>query len=201
MNNKPISLLLAAMLMAATPLLATAQNAPQAAVVAAAAPGKAAVGGAVQLQGKIKSLDKKSRSVVVAGPQGGEVFMVLGDEVRNFDQIRVGDLVTLTYAQALALELRKVDNKGIRERVESEQAVRAKPGEKPAGAVEKSVRVIANVVAVNQKAQTVTLRGAKRTVEVAVDNPALLNEIQVGNQVEALYVEAVALEVTAAKGK
>ncbi|MDP3540781.1 MAG: hypothetical protein Q8S26_18945 [Azonexus sp.] len=198
MNKK--SALLAALFLS-MPLLAVAQSAPQAAVVAASAPGQKAIAEAVQLQGKVKSIDKKSRSVVVVGAQGNEIFMALGEEARNFDQIRVGDLVTLTYVQALALELKKVENNGIRERVESEQAVRAKPGEKPAGAIERSVRVVANVVAVNPKAKTVTLRGAKRTVELAVDDAALLKEIKVGNQVEALYVEAVALEVTAAKKK
>ena len=199
MKNSHISLILAAAF-ATLPLAAIAQSAPQAAVMAASAPGKAA-GEVVQLQGKVKSIDKKARSVVVVGPHGNEVQLNAGEEARNFDQIRVGDLVTLTYAQALALKLLKVENNGIRERVESTDAVRAKPGEKSAGAIERTVRVIANVVAVNPKAGTVTLRGPKRTVELVVNDPAQLKEIKVGNQVEAEYVEAVALEVTAAKKK
>ena len=200
MKNSHISLILAAAF-ATLPLAASAQSAPQAAVLAASAPGKAAVGEVVQLQGKVKSIDKKARSVVVVGPHGNEVLLNAGEEARNFDQIRVGDLVTLTYAQALALELRKVANNGIRERVESEDAMRTKKGEKPGVAIEKTVLVIANVVAVNPKAQTVTLRGPKRTVELAVNDPAQFKEIKVGDQVEAKYVEAIAIEVTAAKGK
>jgi len=200
MKNSHISLILAAAF-ATLPLAASAQSAPQAAALAASAPGKAAVGEVVQLQGKVKSIDKKARSVVVVGPQGNEVLLNAGEEARNFDQIRVGDLVTLTYAQALALELHKVANNGIRERVESEDAMRTKKGEKPGVAIEKTVRVIANVVAVNPKAQTVTLRGPKRTVELAVNDPAQFKEIKVGDQVEAKYVEAIAIEVTAAKGK
>lgn len=200
MKNSHISLILAAAF-ATLPLAASAQSAPQAAVLAASAPGKAAVGEVVQLQGKVKSIDKKARSVVVVGPHGNEVQLNAGEEARNFDQIRVGDLVTLTYAQALALELRKVANNGIRERVESEDAMRTKKGEEPGVAIEKTVLVIANVVAVNPKAQTVTLRGPKRTVELAVNDPAQFKEIKVGDQVEAKYVEAIAIEVTAAKGK
>ena len=200
MNKTRISIALAFAVLA-TPVAVVAQQEPQAAVLAATAPGKAAVGEVIQLQGKVSSIDKAKRVVVVTGPQGNHINFNCGEEVRNFDQIRVGDLVTLTYAQALALELRKVANNGIRERIESEQAVRAKPGEKPGAAVEKTVLVIANVVAVNPKAQTVTLRGVKRTVELAVNDPAQLKEIKVGDQVEAKYVEAVALEVTAAKRK
>lgn len=191
----------AAALAFSMPMNSMAQNAPQGAVIAATAPGQAGVAEAVQLQGKIKSVNKKDRSVVIVGAQGNEIFMALGEEARNFDQIRVGDLVTLTYVQALALELRKVDKNAVRERVESQQAVRAKPGEKPAGAIERTVRVVADVVAVNPKARTVTLRGPKRTVELAVNDPEQFKDIKVGNQVEATYTEAMALEVTAAKKK
>jgi Cu/Ag efflux protein CusF len=135
----------------------------------------------------------------LVGPQGNQLVIPAGEDVKNFDQIRIGDLVTLTYVQALVVELKAVENNGIRERVESVNTVAAKPGEKPAGMIEKTVRVVANVVAVNPKAQTVTLRGAKRTVELAVKDPALLKNVKIGNQVEATYIEAVALVVTADK--
>lgn len=198
MNKLPI--ILAATLLAA-PMFAQAQNPPQAAVIVEKAPGAGAVTEAVQLQGKVKSVDKKTRAVVVVGPNGNEILFNLSDEVRNFDQIKVGDLVTLTYAQALVLELRKVANDGIRVRVDKEETLTAKPGDKPGMAVEKSVRVIANVVAVNPKAQTVTLRGPKRTLELAVKDPAMLKNVKVGDQVEGLYTEAVALTVSADRKK
>lgn len=194
-------LTVAATLIFSMPLASLAQNAPQGAAIAATAPGQAAMAEAIQLQGKIKSIDKKSRSVVIVGAQGNEISMTLGEEARNFNQLRVGDLVTLTYVQALALELRKVENKVKSERVESEEAVRSKLGEKPAGAIKRSIRVIADVVAVNPKAKTVTLRGPKQTVELAIEDPAQFKQIKVGDQVEALYTEAVALEVTAGKTK
>ena len=198
MKINKISLLLAAGIFAA-PLAAVAQSAPQAAVVTSQAPGKIGEADAIQLQGKVKSINKKTREVTLVGPQGNQMVIPAGEEVKNFDQIRIGDLVTLTYVQALVVELKAVENNGIRERVESENKVAAKRGEKPAGMIEKTIRVVANVVAVNPKAQTVTLRGAKRTVELAVKDPAMLKDVKVGNQVEATYIEAVALVVTADK--
>jgi Cu/Ag efflux protein CusF len=198
MKINKISLLLAAGIFAA-PLTALAQIAPQVAVVTSQSPGKVGEADAIQIQGKVKSINKKTREVTLVGPQGNQMVIPAGEEVKNFDQIRIGDLVTLTYVQALVLELKAVENSGIRERVESENKVAAKPGEKPAGMIEKTVRIVANVVAVNPKAQTVTLRGPKRTVEVAVKDPAMLKDIKVGNQVEATFIEAVALVVTAEK--
>ena len=109
---------------------AFAQAQPQAVVVAERGPGYVAAAEAAQIQGKVKSVDKKSRFIVVAGPNGGEVGIVAGEEVRNFDQIKVGDLLTLVMRSAIALELKKVENNGIRERRETVTAARAKPGDK-----------------------------------------------------------------------
>ena len=198
MKISKVSLLLAAGIFAA-PLTVLAQSAPQVAVITSQAPGKMGEADAIQIQGKVKSINKKTREVTLVGPQGNQMVIPAGEEVKNFDQIRIGDLVTLTYVQALVVELKAVENNGIRERVESVNTVTAKPGEKPAGMIEKTVRVVANVVAVNPKAQTVTLRGAKRTVELAVKDPAMLKNVKIGNQVEATYIEAVALVVTADK--
>jgi Cu/Ag efflux protein CusF len=191
-------LLTAAILAVSLPFLAHAQSAPQAEGVVATAPGQALAAETIQVQGKVKSIDKKKRNVVVVGEQGNEVTITVGEDARNFNQLRKGDIVTLTYAQALALELQKVSGKVVSERVESEQAVRTKLGDKPGGIVQRSIRVVAEVVVVDLKANTVTLRGPKRTVDMAVNNPAQLKEIKVGDQVEAHYIEAVAIEVSAA---
>ncbi len=197
--KKSVTVLLASSVLAFS-LPAFAQNQPQGVVVAEKAPGAGAISEAVQLQGKVKSIDKKARQVVVVGANGYEVVFTLGEEARNFNQIKVGDLVTLTYTQALALELRKTAPDGVK-RVDSENAARTKAGEKPGVAVEKTVNVTASVVAVNPKAQTITLRGPKRTVELYINDPAQLQNVKVGDFVEATYVEAVALTVTADKKK
>jgi len=197
--KKSVTVLLASSVLAFS-LPAFAQNQPQGVVVAEKAPGAGAISEAVQLQGKVKSIDKKARQVVVVGANGYEVVFTLGEEARNFSQIKVGDLVTLTYTQALALELHKTAPGGVK-RVDSENAARTKAGEKPGVAVEKTVNVMASVVAVNPKAQTITLRGPKRTVELYINDPAQLQNVKVGDFVEATYVEAVALTVTADKKK
>lgn len=197
MKMNRYSLLLVTFILIA-PLDASGQAPAQSTVVGSTEPGRAAVGGAVQLQGKVKSINKKERVVVVVGPQGNEVVFNLSEEARNFDHIQVGDLVTLTYAQAIAMELNKVQSTGIRQREESLRTLRADTGQRPGGAIKKTVRMVADVVAVNPSANTVTLRGTQHTVELLVKDPAQLKAINVGDQVEAVYVEAVALQVTEA---
>ena len=57
--------------------------------------------------------------------------VVAGDEVRNFDQIKLGDFVVVRYAEALTLELRKTKT-GAGGVSVSEGAALAEPGERPA---------------------------------------------------------------------
>jgi Cu/Ag efflux protein CusF len=73
--------------------------------------------------------------------------------------------------------------------------VRAAPGERPGAAVGREVKVVADVMVVNMKNQTVTLRGPKQTVTLKVRDPAQFKNITAGDQVEATYTEALALAV------
>jgi hypothetical protein len=54
----------------AAPINVIAQNAPKTVVAAITAPGKAAFAEAVQIQRKVKSINKANRNVFVSGPQG-----------------------------------------------------------------------------------------------------------------------------------
>lgn len=177
---------------------AQAQNEPRGVAIAEKGPGYVATAGAVQLQGKVKTIDKKARSVLVVSPQGQEIRASAGPEVKNFDQIAAGDIVTLTLSQALAIQLKPLDNNGIRERVDLERETTAKQGEKPGVVTERAVRVVANVVAINFSAQTITLRGVRKTLDLYVTDPALIASVKVGDQVEAVYSEAVVMAVSAA---
>ncbi len=195
---KKIALVSAAVLMMGTSAV-MAQNKPQAVVAVETAPGVLKVAEGVQFQGKFKSIDPKTREVVIVGPNGNEYKTVLGDEVRNFNQIKVGDIVTLTHVEVLVADLKKPSKVEIRERVETEKAARAKLGDKPAAAIERQVTVVADVTAVDEKKGTITLRGATRTLDLKVKDPKVLKGVKVGTQVEATVTEIIAIEVTAPK--
>lgn len=195
---KKIALISAAVLMMGTSAV-MAQNKPQAVVAVETAPGVLKVAEGVQFQGKFKSVDPKTREVVIVGPNGNEFKTVLGDEVKNFNQIKVGDIVTLTHVEILVADIKKPSKVEIRERIETEKAVRAKLGDKPAAAIERQVTVVADVTAVDEKKGTITLRGATRTLDLKVKDPKVLKGVKVGTQVEATVTEIIAIEVTAPK--
>jgi hypothetical protein len=174
---------------------ALAQAPTGAAAVKATEPGKVTVADAVQVAATVQAIDKAKRLVTLKGP-AGNVFMVqAGPEVRNFDQIKVGDQVVARYVEALTLELKKGGGSGIRERVEREGAAVAQPGERPGVAAGRQITAIADVVAVDTARQTVRLRGVERTIDLKVRDPKQLALVKVGDQVEATFTEAVALSV------
>ena len=187
---------LASLLLAAT--LATSALAQQPATGAGAVvksePGKATITEAAQMSAQVVGLDKATRTVTLKGPKGNVVDIVAGDEVKNFDQIKLGDFVVARYVQALTLELMKT--KGGEPVSVKEGAARAQPGERPAGAVARQVTVLADVTAVDPKKKTITLKGPKgNVVTLDVQNPDHFKVVKKGDQVQVTYTEALAMSV------
>ena len=158
-----------------------------------AAEGKA-VAEMTRVKATVESIDQATRTVTLRDSNGELSAFVAGDEVRNLAQVSVGDVVTLDYAAALAMRLAKSDSK-VRERTVTEKLDRAALGQMPAGTVVREIKVVASVEAVDAKQQMVTLRGPRQTVSMRVQDPAMLRGVKVGDMVEALYVEAMAIKV------
>ena len=186
---------LAAALFAAAAVPALAQQpAAEVGSVTATGPGQGAAANVSTITASVVAVDTAKRTITLKGPRGNIVTLPVGPEVKNFDQIKVGDFVAVRYLQALSLQLKK-GGTAMRERVERDTSVTAQPGERPAAGVARQMTVIADVIGVNRKKQTVTLRGPSRTVELKVNDPEQLKLVKVGDQVEATYTEAAAISV------
>ncbi|HXY05527.1 MAG TPA: hypothetical protein VEI05_03190 [Burkholderiaceae bacterium] len=197
MRNK---LLIASCILAgAVAAPAIAQTPPASATVMASEPGKAMVAQTVELSAKVIAIDKADRIVTLRGANG-DVDVVCGDEVKNFDQIHLGDTVTARYVESLYLELAET-KAGVRVRIEGGEMEHAAPGQKPAGAAVKEVVVLADVVGVDPQKKTITLKGPKRTVTLPVHNPEQFKVVHKGDQVEVTYTQAFAIAVTPAAAK
>ena len=65
-----------------------------------------AIGRQVTVTGTITAIDRKAPTVTIKGPRGNEETVKVKDP-KNLEGVKVGDLVELTYAQALAVSLDK----------------------------------------------------------------------------------------------
>jgi hypothetical protein len=163
--------------------------------VLASEPGKAAVARTVEVSARVVAIDKATRTVTLKGPKGEALDIVAGEEVRNFDQIKLGDYVVARYVAALTLELRKTKAVAGDPTVR-EGATRAPSGERPAVAGARQVTAIADVTAVDPQKSTITLKGPRgNVVTLNVQNPDQFKVVKKGDQVEVTYTEALALAV------
>ena len=199
--RKTAGAVLALGVVAAACLPAAAQQKPAATVDAAVAtaPGKGLAAQSVKTTATITAIDAATRKVTMKRQDGKEVAMVLGEEVRNFEQLKVGDRVSAEYTQALALELKKGGG-GKASADYGEALKRSEPGQKPGGAAVREVSVLADVVAVDAKKNQVTVKGPQgNLVDLVVEDPAQIKGIKKGDQVQAVYRESLAIKVEAAK--
>lgn len=190
--------LLAGLLLAGLAVGASAQSMKPASAVVSE-PGRAAMAETLQATAVVTAIDPATRKLTLKGPDGKSVDLVADERVRNFPQIKVGDKIVVEYARAISLELRKKGSP-VADSGKVSGAARAAPGEKPGAAAAVRTVVVADVVEVNPQKKTISLRGPKgNVVELEVRNPDHFKVVKVGDQVEAEYVEAIAVRVEAAK--
>ena len=168
------------------------------AVAVGTAPGMAGVAQTAKMTATITAIDPATRDITLKGPQGNEVVVTAGPEVKNFASMKVGDAVDVQYVEALTLELKKGGGMVVG-RTEKSGAAGAKPGDKPAGAVGRQVTIVADVVGLDPAKQVVTLKGPQRTVDLKVADPEQFKRIAKGDQVEATFTQALAIAVEPTK--
>ena len=142
----------------------------------------------------VEAVDMASREVTLRLADGKLMTFIAGEEVRNLAQVVVGDRVIVQYNVGMIMALSPSDSK-VRSRVDRVEAGRAEPGQKPAGMVRKTVEATASIMAVDQKARTVTLQGALRTVTLPVADDIDITKLKVGDMVDAVYQESLAISV------
>jgi len=163
------------------------------------APGSASAVETRKITATVVEVDEATRNVTLKAHDGRMVTLNVGPEARNFDQIKVGDKLTVQYTVGLSLELRK-NGGGMRGATDQESVTRAPKGEKPGGSIGRQVKVLADVIAVDHKKKMITLRGPRGDkVDLAIDDPEQLKNIKKGDQVEAVYTEAVVISMEAPK--
>ena len=164
--------------------------------VVASEPGKAAVVATVEVTATVVALDKATRTVTLKGPKQ-TVDVVCGPEVRNFDQIKVGDRVLVKYVEALTLELKKT--RASLDATGDVAHARAPAGSSPAGASGRQITALVDVVAVDQKKSIITIKGPRgNVIDLKVQNQDHFKVVKKGDQIEVVYTEAIAVAVVPA---
>ena len=150
-------------------------------------------------EGTVVKTDKKTRTITFSNKEGESKF-VAGPEITNFDQIKKGDRVNVTYELAVAIELIKTKSDGVRSKVETNTITTSKANEKPSETIANKTTIIADIVAVDREKKLVSVKGPSgKVTTVTVKNPALLADVNIGEQVKVIYYDAMAASITTPK--
>jgi hypothetical protein len=175
-----------------TPLAAAHAQTQRTAV--AAGEGKLAAATLVEVKAKVEAIDLAARKVTLRDEDGTLETLLVSEEAKNLAQVKVGDMVSMKYYESLTLELNKVEGAKT-QLTESTSEQRAELGQLPGGVKTHEVAVVAKVTAIDAAESVVTLTGPRgNSVELEVP-PEALAKVKVGDHVNAVYTQAVAVSV------
>jgi hypothetical protein len=148
-----------------------------------------------EITAKVTAVDRAKRIATLLKPDGKYTQFKAGPEVRNFDQIQVGDQVKATVTEELVVYVR--DQGGRRTSDGQAGLVMLAPkGDKPGAFSVETVEITTRVRAVDLKNHKATLEfpdGSTRTVAVRPD--VKLSTTDIGREVVIQATQAVAIRV------
>jgi hypothetical protein len=153
------------------------------------------LGETVVITAEVLAIDREDRILTLLGPKKNVVDVHVGEEARNFDQIRVGDQLRIEYYESVAIYLGKP---GTQPEADAGAVVaRSTKGEKPGGYAVGAIDVSASVVGIDKKKRTLTLElpeGNVVTTEVDKSVKAF-DTLKVGDAIHARLTKAIAISV------
>ena len=160
-------------------------------------PPPASVAHTKQLVATVESVDMTTRQVLLRTPDGARATVVAGPEVRNLPQLGAGDRVTVTYQQAVAVQMAQPGTAP--PNAASVAAQRAALGQLPGGAVSSVVTARVAVVSAAPDGTSVTFTGPNGVTHTAeVRDPqmqAFVQRLRPGDQVDVGYANELAVSV------
>jgi hypothetical protein len=148
------------------------------------------------IAGEVMVVNTDTRMMTLKTADGSYEVLHVPPEVKRLDQIKIGDMVSITETTTALIELQKGRDAGAMGAEGDTQVERSGKGEKPAGTITDTLTLYGKIVAIDKAAGTVTVKGAETTRVFPVQDTALLNELAVGDGVVATFRNVISGEVT-----
>jgi Cu/Ag efflux protein CusF len=149
----------------------------------------------VTLKATIEAIDQTSKKVTLKGPKGNYVE-VDASTMPRFDQLKVGDVITATYTESLAVHIRKPGEPAPPASADSVTRREGAPG--ATAARQRTATVV--VQAIDPKAPSVTVKTSDgRVLSFRVEDPKNLEKVKVGDTVDVTFTESLLIKADPAK--
>ncbi|MFC3550429.1 hypothetical protein ACFOLC_05315 [Lysobacter cavernae] len=152
----------------------------------------------VSVNGTVTAIDTPLRLVTIRDDGGAQLQVHADEDVRNFEQIRVGDTVSVDYLRAVAIDIQPAGSAKPGAYIKQDHDV-AKLGDKPGASASETVTVLAPIQAIDTANNTVTVQGPRGNVVtldvVEPEHRARLGQLKVGDMLRVAFTEAAAVEI------
>jgi len=159
------------------------------------------VSDSVEATATVESIDAATRMVRLRGADGRSWAVQAGPDVRNFGQVKAGDLVRVRYTEAVAAEVVKPGSGVTTGATAALQ--RADVGARPGATGTVSMKGVVKVAALDTVNNTVDISASDGTVRrIKVVDPKaqeFIRGLRVGDEVQLTFSEALAMSVEPAR--
>ncbi len=149
------------------------------------------------IQATVEAVDQENRKVTLKDPEGDVVTIDVDENVKNLAQVKVGDILTVDYIEAVTIQVLDKDAAVEAGATAGAAVGTAEPGQKPGAVVVDDITVVVTIEAIDKEQQLVTLKNAEgETKTVKARNPDNLEKVVVGDKVMISYTTALGISVT-----
>jgi hypothetical protein len=160
------------------------------------APPSVVMADTIKAKTKVIGLDRANRKITFRDEDGDEHSMIAGPEIKNFDQIEIGDTVTTEYVVSVGVYVRAPGEPPSGATAGSVEV--APKGQKPAAKMMQQREVTATIDDIDYAKRKVKLRNPEGKTELinVSDRVQNLDQFKKGDEIVIRYTEALAIAVT-----
>jgi len=149
----------------------------------------------VTVKATIEAIDHDTRMITLKDKEGKSQDIYAGPEVRRFEELKIGDVVTFRTTESTVFQIRKA-GESAQPSVKDEPVIVRTPGAKPGGTKTQQETKTVTVKSVDTKMTSVTITTEDgQTTSFRVSDKKLLKGLNAGDRVVITYTKAVAISV------
>ena len=139
----------------------------------------------------ITAIDTAKRQITLKGPKGKTETFVASEDVKRFNELKVGDEVTIKFTESLVARLAKPGE------MSSAGVTGGRREGKPGGTVTGEATVVVTLMNIDMETPSVTFKTDDgEVVSRNVKDKKNLEGFKVGDKVALTYTESLAIDVT-----
>jgi Cu/Ag efflux protein CusF len=164
---------------------------------AAAAQTKVLPGEKVTITATVEAIDHAARTLTLKGPKGNYVDVVVPEDVKRFNEVKVGDTLTSTYYENIVLT---VQRPGEKPKDTASAGITPGSGPKPVATASRQRTITAVIDEIDPKVPSISFKGPKGwRYSSRVEDKEALKKVKVGDKVDITWTEALLVSFEAPK--